>query len=108
MSYKISVIIPVYNVEFYLERCLLSLKNQTIGFENLEIIFIDDCSTDRSAFLIHKFIDKFENVKGIFLESNSGSAGKPRNFGIDVASADYLMFLDPDDFYTNDACEILY
>lgn len=48
MKYKVSIIIPVYNVELYLEKCLFSLFAQSLGFENLEIILVDDCSTDRS------------------------------------------------------------
>lgn len=105
---KISVIVPVYNVEKYLERAFNSLLNQTIGFENLEVIFIDDASTDNSANMIKGYSDKFENVKSIFLDKNSGSAGKPRNIGMRHAVADYIMFLDSDDTFMDDACEVLF
>lgn len=106
--YKISIILPVFNVEKYVERAFNSILNQTIGFENLEIIFVDDCSTDNSAKIIQNFVNTHENVKYYRLNENSGAAGKPRNVGIEHAHADYLMFLDPDDVFMPDACEILY
>lgn len=106
--YKISVIIPVFNVKNYLDDALLSLKNQTFGFENLEVIFIDDHSTDGSSDIIKEFSNSYNNVKSIFLDENSGFAGKPRNVGIEHATADYLMFLDPDDIFLEDACSFLY
>lgn len=106
--YKISVILPVYNVEDYLGKCLNSLINQTIGFENLEIIFVDDCSSDNSFKLIQNYTKKYDNIKLFQSEWNSGSAGHPRNIGLKHASADYIMFLDPDDLLFEDACEKLY
>lgn len=105
---KISVIVPVFNVESYIGRAFNSLLNQSIGFENLEIIFVDDVSTDSSPDIIRDYSNKYENVKSIFLEENSGSGGKPRNIGMSYATADYLMFLDSDDIFMEDACEILY
>lgn len=106
--YKISIILPVFNVEKYVERAFNSILNQTIGFENLEVIFVDDCSTDNSAEIIQNFVNAHENVKYYCLSENSGAAGKPRNVGMKYAQADYLMFLDPDDVFTQDACEVLY
>ena len=90
--YKISIVIPVFNVEDYLERSFDSILNQTFGFDNLEVIFVDDCSTDKS----------------FRTEKNSGYAGEPRNIGIENATAPFLMFLDPDDEYLENACEFLY
>ena len=74
MCYKISVIIPAYNVEDYLERSFNSLINQTIGFENLEIIFVDDSSTDNSYSIIKEYQDNYNNVTAFRLEKNSGVA----------------------------------
>lgn len=108
MNYKISVIIPVYNVENYLDKSFESLKKQTIGFENLEIIFIDDCSTDNSFSKIKKYQETYKNVIALCLDKNSGTAGKPRNKGLEYATADYIMFLDPDNIFTSDACKLLY
>lgn len=74
----ISVIIPVYNVEKYIKRAFNSLLTQTIGFENLKIIFIDDNSTDSCLEVIREYDNRYENVKAIFLDENSGSVGKPQ------------------------------
>lgn len=104
--FKISIIIPVYNAEPYLESCLSSLFRQTIGFHNLEVIIVDDCSTDNSPIIMQRY-EHYENIKCIFLDSNSGAAGKPRNEGMKNAHAEYFMFLDPDDEYYENACETL-
>ena len=106
--YKISIIVPVYNQEDTLKRAFDSIKNQSFGFENLEVIFVDDASTDNSVNIIKELSDNYKNVKSIQLSENSGFAGKPRNVGIENASALYLMFLDPDDVFLDDACKILY
>ena len=115
-QYKISVIIPVYNGEKYLKNALDSLLNQTIGFENLEVIIVNDCSRDNSKEIIEEF--KMENsvsneycssnIITIHLDENIGGAYGPRNIALHYASADYLMFLDADDSFEEDACEILY
>lgn len=105
---KISIIIPVYNVENYIERAFNSILNQTLGFKNLEIIFIDDCSSDNSKNIIQNYQDTYDNVKAIFLDKNSGSGGKPRNIGLNYATCDYVMFLDSDDTFMDDACEVLF
>ncbi len=105
--YQISVIIPVYNVDKYLDDCIKSLMKQSIGFENLEVIMVDDCSTDNSSMIMKRYEHQCENVKCIYLKENSGSAGKPRNEAIKIASAEYLMFLDSDDLFYENACEIL-
>jgi len=106
--YKISIILPVYNVGDKLRDSFNSILNQSFGFENLEVIYVDDCSTDDSASIIKEFVDLYDNVKYYCLSENSGYAGKPRNVGIKHATADYLMFLDPDDVYLGNACEVLY
>ncbi len=107
-TYLITIIIPVYNVEKYLEKCFLSLLRQTIGFNNLEIIFIDDCSTDNSYSILREFNENYSNVRVFKTEKNSGSPSKPRNMGMEYATSNYVMFLDPDDFYYENSCEILY
>ncbi len=107
-KYKISVILATYNVEKFINEAFNSLKSQTIGFNNLEIIFVDDVSTDSSMSIIDEWAKQYENVSAVFLEKNSGYCGKPRNVGMEYATAPYIMFLDPDDLYTNDSCEVLY
>ena len=104
----ISIIIPVFNVEEYLQKSLESILNQNFGFNNLEIIFIDDCSTDNSLNIIKEFSKKYKNIKYYSTENNTGFAGKPRNIGIENANGVYLMFLDPDDVFLENACDILF
>lgn len=89
----VSVIVPVYNVEQYLDECLNSIRQQT--YENLEIIVVEDCSTDNS---LNTFIKHSEDprVKLIQHEKNSGLSAA-RNTGIDAAKGDYIMFVDSDD-----------
>lgn len=107
-KYKISIILPIFNVEKYLKAALDSIINQTIGFENLEVIMVDDCSTDESGKIIDEYANKYENFIAIHLDENTGTAGTPRNIGLDRASSDYVMFLDPDDEFMPDICEKLY
>lgn len=108
MDYKISVILPVYNVEKYLQRSFESLKCQTIGFDNLQVIFADDCSTDQSWNIIQEYAGTYPNVESLRLSKNSGACGAPLNAGMELVEADYFMFLDPDDAFTDNACELLY
>lgn len=106
-KYLISIIIPVYNVGKYLEEAMESIKRQTIGFENLQVILADDMSTDNSRNLIEQYDRLYENVVAIYLTYNSGAAGRPRNEALKLVDAPYIMFLDPDDIYTDNACEVL-
>ena len=70
--YKISVIIPVYNAEGTLKKTIDSVITQTFGFENIELIIVDDKSSDNSKIIINEYSKKFNNIKPIFLEKNSG------------------------------------
>ncbi len=106
--FRISIIIPVYNMENFLTRAIDSIINQSFGFNKLEVILVDDCSSDNSRKIIGEYCEKYDNIKSVFLKENSGFAGKPRNIGLRYASADYVMFLDPDDSYFEDACNVLY
>lgn len=108
MSYKISIILPIFNVEKYLKNALDSIINQTFGIDNLEVIMVNDCSTDNSKEILDDYANKYENFKAIHLKENSGSPGKPRNMGIENATSEYILFLDPDDEFMSDICEVLY
>lgn len=108
MEDKISIILPIFNVGDHLRGGIDSLINQTIGNENLEIIMVNDCSTDGSDKIIDEYAEKYDCCIAIHHEENSGAAFTPRNTGIDACTGDYIMFLDPDDRYTPDCCEILY
>ena len=106
--YKISVIMPVFNAEKYLENTLNSVINQTIGFENIELILVDDCSTDNSRIILEEYSKNYSNIKTVFLDENSGCPGIPRNIGIKNATSDYIMFIDADDEYFPEICDKLY
>ena len=105
MNFKVSVIIPIYNAEKSLERTINSIITQSIGFENIELILVDDCSSDNSKSIINKYSQEYDNVKAIFLEKNSGNASTPRNIGIKNSASEYIMFIDSDDEYEHDLCE---
>ena len=106
---KVSVIVPMYNDEEYLRQCIESIINQTIGFKNIQAIFIDDNSKDKSYDIALEYQNKYpENIILKKLDVNSGSGGKPRNVGIDLAVGKYLMFSDADDFFASDAFEKMY
>lgn len=107
-EYKISIIIPVYNSAQYLSEAFNSLLRQTIGFNFLQVIFVDDCSADGSPEIIKKYASESPNVIAVCLKENSGTASKPRNIGMEHAVADYFMFLDADDWFADTACEVLY
>ena len=95
MKNGVTVIIPCYNVERYLDKCLESVLNQT--YKNLEIILIDDCSTDNTWKLINKYKKNYNNIIGIKNEKNSG-AGYSRNKAIKLSSYDHISFIDSDDY----------
>ena len=105
---KISVIIPTYNCANILKNTIQTLIHQSIGFENIELILVDDNSNDGTPEIIKEFTNQYENIKCVFLKENSGSAAIPRNVGIENASAEYIMFLDNDDRYDLKMCETLY
>ncbi|WP_018662720.1 glycosyltransferase family 2 protein [Heyndrickxia acidiproducens] len=92
---KISVIIPVYNVEAYLDECLDSLINQT--YPVYEIIAVDDGSKDRSCKILAKWTKRLPQLR-IIRQKHSGAPGGPRNKGLALAGGDYIHFLDPDDY----------
>ena len=104
MKPLVSVIVPVFNVEAYLERCLDSLLVQTL--HNIEIIVIDDGSTDRSGDICNRYASKDGRIKVIHTENKGLSAA--RNMGIDLSQADWIMFVDSDDWVEPDFCETPY
>ena len=99
----VSVIIPVYNVEKYLAKCLDSVINQT--YKKLEIICVNDGSTDKSADILAEYARKDERIK-IITQPNAGLSAA-RNTGIENCSGEYIYFIDSDDYISNDAIEVL-
>lgn len=104
MSYKVSVIVPVYNAEKYLHMCIKSLLNQTI--ESLQIILVNDGSTDSSGAIIDKYAN--ENANIVSLHKENGGSSTARNLGIKKATGEYIAFLDSDDWVDDIAYETLY
>lgn len=100
----ISVIIPVYNVEKYLERCIYSVINQT--YANFEVILIDDGSTDRSGQICENFSNNYTNIKTIHKEN--GGLSSARNMGLDCAHGEYITFVDSDDWIDKDMLKVLH
>jgi len=100
----ISVIIPVYNAETWLEKCLDSITAQTV-FENLEVVLIDDGSSDRSAGIIDDYAGRHKNVVVRHIEN--GGVSNARNTGLDLAQGEYIAFIDADDYVDADYFEHL-
>ena len=98
MGEKISVIVPVYNVETYLERCVESILQQT--YAHFELILINDGSTDSSGQICDHLASQYENIKVYHIE-NAG-VSNARNMGIQLATGSWVTFIDSDDFVTQD------
>ncbi len=105
MKAKVSIIVPVYNMEMYLNECLDSLVNQT--FKEIEIICFNDASTDRSLSILQEFAKRDERVKIIDSKVNIKQGGG-RNAGIRQSSTDKILFVDADDKVDSKMVEILY
>ena len=100
----ISVIVPVYKVEKFLDRCINSIIQQT--FTNLEIILVDDGSPDRSGEICDEWKMKDKRIRVIHKEN--GGLSDARNKGLDVATGDYVAFIDSDDWIDPDMFQLLY
>ena len=101
---KVSVVIPIYNVEEYLRECLDSVINQTL--KDIEIICIDDGSTDSSPKILDEYASKDKRIKVIHKEN--GGYGKAMNIGLDYATGEYIGIVEPDDYIENNMYEELY
>ncbi len=95
-SYKISVVIPVYNVEKYIDKCLSSIFSQTMNSSNYEIILLNDGSTDNSGNICKKWEGKYSNIS--YYEKQNSGVSDTRNLGIKASKGKYILFLDPDDY----------
>ena len=105
---KISVIIPCYNVQKYIMRCFDSIYSQTYGFENLEVILIDDLSTDNTWSILESLQRKYpENVISLKIQKK-GKCGGARNLGMDICTGKYITFVDADDYVHPDMLRVLY
>ncbi|MFR0509052.1 glycosyltransferase family 2 protein, partial [Limosilactobacillus reuteri subsp. suis] len=102
MEKTVSIIVPCYNSSFYLDECLKSLLNQS--YSNIEIIVVDNGSEDNSLEICKSYQSYDSRIK-IYVEKK-GNQGAARNFGIDKATGDYLMFVDSDDYVSRDFCRL--
>lgn len=102
---KISIIVPIYNSEKYFKKCIESLVNQT--FKDIEIILVNDGSTDNSEKIIDEYIEKYPDLIKKINKENGGQASA-RNLGLKNAKGKYIFFIDSDDYIEENACEILY
>ena len=93
-EYKVSVIVPVYNVEVFLKRCVHSLQNQT--YSNIEIILVNDGSTDNSAAICDMYAEEDDRIKVI--HKSNGGLSDARNVGLEKATGKYISFVDSDDY----------
>ena len=101
---QVSIIVPVYNVENYIERCLNSLVNQT--FKDIEIITINDGSTDKSLELINKYVK--EDIRVSVIDLGDEGVSYCRNLGVEKANGKYIMFVDSDDWIDFNMVEVMY
>ena len=104
-SIKISIIVPVYNVEKYVKKCILSLLRQTL--DDIEIIIINDGSTDESCEIIKNII-KESDREIIFLSQDNRGVGSARNLGLKHSRGEYVSFVDGDDYIDSNFAKIMY
>lgn len=103
MSFLVSVIVPVYKVERYIEKCMQSLLEQT--YKNFEALIVDDGSPDKSIELARAVVG--DDPRFVFFEKENGGQGTARNLALDNAKGDYIAFLDSDDYYESDYLDIM-
>lgn len=104
---KLSIIVPIYNVEKYISRCALSLYNQTAHKEDYEIIFVNDGTKDNSILNLRKTLD-FVNTPNIFIvDKPNGGLSSARNYGLRHSRGEYVWFVDSDDWVDSDSVEVL-
>ena len=101
MQPKVSIIVPVYNSEKYIERCINSLRNQTL--KDIQIILINDSSTDSTPELCRKANEEDDRI--ILINQENAGAGMARNSGLLVAGGEYIGFVDSDDYVEEDMFE---
>ena len=101
---KVSLIIPVYNVQDYIEKCMDSVVNQTI--DDMEIIIVNDGSKDQSKQKIERYLEKYPKIK--YLEKENGGLSDARNYGLKFATGEYVAFLDSDDYVEKNTYEEMY
>ena len=105
MSKKLSIIVPVYNVDKYIERCILSIVTQNVSTEHYELIIVNDGSTDDSRLILSHLQDEYPFIQ--IIDKKNGGLSSARNAAIERASGNYFFFLDSDDWISNDSLNFL-
>ncbi len=105
-KYKVSVIIPVYNCEKHIRKCVESLREQTMPYEDFQIVFINDGSPDNSGEICRNYAEADNTI--VYFEKENGGVSSARNKGIDLAEGKYLMFLDADDTLSKKSLQAVY
>ncbi len=108
MEKLVSVIIPCYNVEKYIDKCMESLLNQTLGLDNMELIFVNDASTDSTYERLLEYEKKYSDSILVINQSENRRQGAARNAGMKFASGEYIGFCDSDDWAEPDMFEVMY
>ncbi|MFV0467828.1 MAG: glycosyltransferase family 2 protein [Dysgonomonas sp.] len=106
MKKSISIIVPVYNVEKYLERCILSIVTQDLSPDLYELIVVNDGSTDNSPTIIRSLKEKFPFIR--IIDKENGGLSSARNAGLEIASGDYIFFIDSDDWISKNSLSFLH
>lgn len=101
---KVSIIVPIYNVDKYLDRCIESILNQT--FNDFELILVNDGSKDKCKEIINFYFKKDDRIR--IINKENGGVSSARNAGINIAEGDFIGFVDPDDYLELDAIEYIY
>jgi Glycosyltransferases involved in cell wall biogenesis len=107
MQKQISIIVPIFNGEKHLVRCIDSIINQTFGIDRILLLLLNDGSSDSSISIANSYAERFPNSIKVYSQKNMGTA-KTRNKGVSLAKTKYIMFVDQDDFIDNDYCETFY
>lgn len=105
-KYKMSVIVPVYNCEEYIETCVESLREQKMQSSDFQVVLVNDGSTDNSAAICSAVAEKYDNI--VFISKENGGVSSARNAGIEAAQGKYFLFLDADDSLTPDTLDTVY
>lgn len=105
-KYKISVVVPIYNCEGFIESCINNLREQTMSEKDWEVILVNDGSSDNSGEICRKYAEEFENIR--YFEHENSGVSVTRNVGIDNASGKYILFLDADDTLSRDTLSKVY
>ena len=103
----VTVVITTYNSAIFIKKCVESVIEQTLPFETIELIIVDDGSHDDTPIILSNYAKEYKNITVVLLAENTGSAAIPRNIGIELSTTDKIIFLDSDDWFNKNALSSL-